>query len=512
MRFAPLILAVAVVGVIAAAVVLVAFDDEGEAPDASAVAPTPNATAVASPEASATPVEQTGLPLAPDGRTGDPAVDQIIDDLVGANAAELAEKYADVMLREYINEADVFSTPEEWTARLTAGERSLYAVTREPEDSGIFPSRDFNVVLSVRTGGEEPVAWRVAIENGEIVALSAGTSPPAASIPSVGFFYDHYVVLPPESDLPQPPPFHALDTRTGEAGVDALLALIEAGDGDDLAAAAALPVDFERCRILQPQRDDVATRRIAEVAKQAIGIHSVARVPNGHLPAADHQLLIISELSPYEWQMVSLLELDGSIVGFDLCGVDTPSYLYTPLSYVVPPVADLADLDVERRSGINVIDAFLDALATENVGAMLALVSYQEMGCILEAEGIGGPPICEEGEPEGTVLQVLLAASCEGYFMRRENVEQAFINLVGRDWAVYSVTDPGEPDKLGLVQGSWQVILVDTSAAEDSFQRFLSPWFNEAGLAALFYGCAEPHPGDLERPGTNPDFLLPPLG
>ena len=141
---------------------------------------------------------------------------------------------------------------------------------------------------------------------------------------------------------------------------------------------------------------------------------------------------------------------------------------------------------------------------------MLSLIDYEQVGCVSELTGIGGPPLCGEGEAEGTPLDVITVAQCEGRYVRREAMAQQLNYLPEKTWALYSVIEPGPPAQDSRILGTWQVVLVDLAAPEDSFLRSISPWFNENGLSGLLYTCGQGRPTDLEVSGTSPDFLLPP--
>lgn len=407
---------------------IVLAGDEAEAPVDDVQAPTPAPTATASTSPTPTAFEPT---FAPDGRTGIAELDQVIDEFVGMSAEELATTYADVPGRAFDGETDEILTASEWAERLTSAERSLFAVLSEREGSSISPPRQFNIILSVTEPEADEAGWGLAIERGKIVDLAIGRFEPLSHTGEVGFNYERFLVLPPRDELPRAPPAHALSTRTGIAGVDSLIAILEAHDRSGLATAGVEPVVFSRCRVTQPEREEVATRRLDEVAQQAMGIHAVTELPEGYLPTADHMIIVVMEVSLYLWSLAALIESGGAVVGFDLCSADRPAYVYPPLSYPAPTVADVADLDAARRSGIGPIDAFLDALAVGDLETMLSLIDYEQVGCVTEQAGIGGPPLCGEGEPEGTVLDVVISAQCEGHYVRQEEIGETLGLLFG---------------------------------------------------------------------------------
>jgi len=79
------------------------------------------------------------------------------------------------------------------------------------------------------------------------------------------------------------------------------------------------------------------------------------------------------------------------------------------------PTPEQPDADEEpRRSGDPTIDAVIEAVEQQDVAALLELTEMQSVACVASVEGLGGPPLCREGEEEGTVVEVFPAAYCEG--------------------------------------------------------------------------------------------------
>ena len=68
-----------------------------------------------------------------------------------------------------------------------------------------------------------------------------------------------------------------------------------------------------------------------------------------------------------------------------------------------------------------VIEAFLYGAVSDRA----SLVSYTTTACTI-ADGLGGPPKCEDGEAEGTLVEVLPVLGGEGTFSRSESIESAF--------------------------------------------------------------------------------------
>jgi len=91
---------------------------------------------------------------------------------------------------------------------------------------------------------------------------------------------------------------------------------------------------------------------------------------------------------------------------------ETPSPSATAPS---PPTAGPGEPEVApRRSGDPSIDAVIEAVEQQDVPALLELTEMQSVACVASMEGLGGPPLCREGEAEGTLVDVFPAAYCEG--------------------------------------------------------------------------------------------------
>ncbi|MGW8227107.1 MAG: hypothetical protein ACWGOY_15300, partial [Anaerolineales bacterium] len=77
-----------------------------------------------------------------------------------------------------------------------------------------------------------------------------------------------------------------------------------------------------------------------------------------------------------------------------------------------------ASLEIEDLKPV--IEAILYGSITDRA----ELVSYTTTACTT-ADGLGGPPKCEPGEAEGTLVEVLPILAGEGTFSRPESVQSA---------------------------------------------------------------------------------------
>lgn len=74
------------------------------------------------------------------------------------------------------------------------------------------------------------------------------------------------------------------------------------------------------------------------------------------------------------------------------------------------------------RTGNAAVDAVMSALESGDLEAIAALIGWQQVECEAGPPmGIGGPPECPEGVADGTPIDVIPGAACEGYWHIRVN-------------------------------------------------------------------------------------------
>lgn len=94
----------------------------------------------------------------------------------------------------------------------------------------------------------------------------------------------------------------------------------------------------------------------------------------------------------------------------------------------------------DTRTGIEEVDAIIDAIVAGGIDARRELVQYTTTGCTT-ALGLGGPPKCESGEVEGTLVEVFPFLRAEGEYVRRESIGRVLRFAVEGLYAVYRVPD-----------------------------------------------------------------------
>lgn len=91
------------------------------------------------------------------------------------------------------------------------------------------------------------------------------------------------------------------------------------------------------------------------------------------------------------------------------------------------------------RTGEEEIDAVLEGVASGKVKDLHALLQFNRVECTRQ-DGLGGPPKCEEGEAEGTVVEVLPFLGGEGSFLRKKDLENWKGIDVSGIYAIYEVS------------------------------------------------------------------------
>jgi hypothetical protein len=505
---------------------MVAGSSSPSAPAAGSPTTTPAPTAtviIAAPSPSADPgtIAPVDEPtFAPDGRTGDPALDELIERLLGVRTIDVGPEHPDTLAHEQICDPGCREVPvPEWASRLAAAERSLYSVYTAP----VGGNADVHILLTVDTGGRIAEVWRVRVAGGRPVAVEifpAGPDPgtvlePAfyflatAHAPSPASQYELFYVLPPPDALPKAPPVHPITTRTGIAGVDALLTALESRDPSVIQARLADPAAplVRQCEWEETKEDTTfAARWSQELRDQLHGVHSVSRIPDGYQPRADHLVILYRQLKPYWWAATGILERGGRIVGLftDDQGC-RPEAMYPPDRYVVPPPeGGISGLDPSRRSGIAIVDAVLDAVQERDLQALAALIDYTRAACGDEPDAPpgAGPPPCPSGAPSGTLVNILPEVVCHGGFATEDQAPAAVIGFVAHDvpFGLYAVVEGH--DERGTAGSVWRVVTASgrTPAALTVTER---------GVSRLDMSCGPSYPEYLMS-GGSPSFVLPP--
>lgn len=127
----------------------------------------------------------------------------------------------------------------------------------------------------------------------------------------------------------------------------------------------------------------------------------------------------------------------GMVLGITACLPGTPVVPQTDPS--AQPRAGESYHPLTARTGIEQIDQVLEAVASDDSGQLRSLIRFTSAACT-QREGLGGPPKCRAGEPEGTLIEVLPFLGSEGSFIPRDEIgEWQGIDVSGL-YAIYEVS------------------------------------------------------------------------
>lgn len=75
-----------------------------------------------------------------------------------------------------------------------------------------------------------------------------------------------------------------------------------------------------------------------------------------------------------------------------------------------------------NSTGMAELDKIIDIVQRGDVNELRSVIKLTETNCTF-TEGLGGPPKCLDGEQEGSIVEVLPIIGPEGYFLRKDELE-----------------------------------------------------------------------------------------
>jgi hypothetical protein len=157
------------------------------------------------------------------------------------------------------------------------------------------------------------------------------------------------------------------------------------------------------------------------------------------------------------------------------------------LLLLLAAAAACGDGDSGGRSGVPQVDAVVQAVLSGDQEALGRLVRYEAVPCTTGPVQFGGPPECREGEADGTVVDALRVASCEGHYARRDGIEQALGYLVAGKPKLYGVYQ-GSPSTW-LPGGYTAVFSVEGPESGQVFGKALI--IGDGEIVSIDFGCGE---------------------
>ena len=124
----------------------------------------------------------------------------------------------------------------------------------------------------------------------------------------------------------------------------------------------------------------------------------------------------------------------GAIVFIDFGCNESPEQLAQRLEQQpspTPAATPAAD------TGVPEVDAVVQAVLSGDQEALRGFVRYAAVACSTKSE-IGVEP-CRPDEPDGTVVDALYLADCEGYYVRPDDIDRSLSYLLARKPKLYGV-------------------------------------------------------------------------
>jgi hypothetical protein len=164
-----------------------------------------------------------------------------------------------------------------------------------------------------------------------------------------------------------------------------------------------------------------------------------------------------------------------------------------------PSTAPLPHHGPATRTGNDGVDATLDAILSRDPVLIQSRLRFRPVGCVIAPRGIGSPPACPEGAPEGTLIDAISGNSCEGYYLTKEEFAAMPISL----------DDYSELGLFAVLEREGGFVAMFSARYGTSDPNGIALHLDSNGL--IFHvdsGCGEP-PGEryADASGT---FLLPP--
>jgi hypothetical protein len=139
--------------------------------------------------------------------------------------------------------------------------------------------------------------------------------------------------------------------------------------------------------------------------------------------------------------------------------------------------------------------AIAQAARENGAAALEAFVRYGPVPCTTTITGIGGPPQCREGEPEGTPVDAVFVTTCEGYYAREGELNFAEIafGVFGNGDALYGVYELDPASQLARIEewpGARYVIVLNRIGPAD--QTFVYAIISDGdAILGTATGCGE---------------------
>jgi hypothetical protein len=119
------------------------------------------------------------------------------------------------------------------------------------------------------------------------------------------------------------------------------------------------------------------------------------------------------------------------------------------------------------------------------------LSKFSPVPCTTKVQGAGGPPACRAGEADGTPVNVMFGSSCEGYYVRQNELSFERFSLVTTDGApIYGMYRTASSNvATAWPQARYAVVL--KQAMPDGRVNALALFTDEQAIVGFMQACGE---------------------
>jgi hypothetical protein len=218
-------------------------------------------------------------------------------------------------------------------------------------------------------------------------------------------------------------------------------------------------------------------------------------------------------------------EATAGVTGTRPSGTDEPSGTSEPSGTEEPsgtgepsatePASGTPQATNTRRPVLNPsatgVTAIIAAARSNNATELEALVKYGPVPCVPEPQGLGGPPVCREGE--ASPVDAVFATECEGYFARpgELNFDQITFGAASGGDALFGVYEIDPASQLARIEewaGAQYAIVLNRTGpgGRAAVYAIISDGELIVGVAA---GCGETPEGWVEFQGLGAPVQVP---
>ncbi len=164
-------------------------------------------------------------------------------------------------------------------------------------------------------------------------------------------------------------------------------------------------------------------------------------------------------------------------------------------------------------SGVATVDAAIAAIAAGDVSALRGLVAYTKVACRASPpQGFPQPPKCPPGTPDGTPVDIFAGASCEGFYILPDDVDEAVARFLDGRPGLYAVieSDPSAPAPVDWPAARYTIVYgVEHDVLDLLAQEVL---IGEEGVAGILSGCSATPAQEIANIPADRWVLPPPVG